>query len=102
MALAPRRAESDRFARLYLLSTGSPSRARTLFYLGMIGLAVFELAKVYFIMPMPGSQRIKSLNAAYALHTWRWAFRRAGSSPGGTLPGPLPSRRDATTSCPTI
>ena len=77
MALAPRRAESDRFARLYLLSTGSPSRARTLFYLGMIGLAVFELAKVYFIMPMPGSQRIKSLNAAYALHTWRWAFRLA-------------------------
>src|SRR6185436_3651214 len=42
-----------------------------------IGLAVFELAKVYFIMPMPGSQRIKSLNAAYALHTWRWAFRLA-------------------------
>jgi len=55
--------------------TGLPSRARALFYLGLIGLALFELAKVYFIMPMPGSQRIKSLNAAYALHTWRWAFR---------------------------
>ena len=41
----------------------------------MIGLALFELAKVYFIMPMPGSQRIKSLDAAYALHIWRWAFR---------------------------
>src|SRR4051812_20796328 len=26
-------------------------------------------------MPMPGSQRIKSLDAAYVLHTWRWAFR---------------------------
>jgi hypothetical protein len=49
--------------------------ARTLFYLGVIGLALFELAKVYFIMPMPGSQRIRSLDAAYALHVWRWAFR---------------------------
>jgi hypothetical protein len=36
---------------------------------------MFELAKVYLIMPMPGSQRIKSLDAAYALHSWRWAFR---------------------------
>jgi Protein of unknown function (DUF3179) len=55
--------------------TGPRSRARTLFYLGVIGLALFELAKVYFIMPMPGSQRIKSLDTAYVLHTWRWAFR---------------------------
>jgi hypothetical protein len=46
-----------------------------LFYLGLICLALFELAKVFFIMPMPGSQRIKSLDAAYALHSWRWAFR---------------------------
>ncbi len=38
---------------------------------------MFELAKVYFIMPMPGSQRIKSLDVAYALHVWRWAFRVA-------------------------
>ena len=57
------------------MPSGPRSRARTLFYLGVIGLALFELAKVYFIMPMPGSQRIKSLDAAYALHTWRWAFR---------------------------
>ena len=57
------------------MPTGPRSRARTLFYIGVIGLALFELAKVYFIMPMPGSQRIKSLDAAYALHTWRWAFR---------------------------
>ena len=47
------------------------------FYLAVTGFALFELAKVYFIMPMPGSQRIKSLDAAYALHTWRWAFRAA-------------------------
>ena len=57
------------------MPSGPRSRARTLFYLAVIGLALFELAKVYFIMPMPGSQRLKSLDAAYALHTWRWAFR---------------------------
>ena len=57
-----------RSARLYSVSTGPRSRARTLFYLGLVGLALFELAKVYFIMPMPGSQRIKSLDAAYARH----------------------------------
>ena len=50
------------------VSTGSRSRAQTIFYLGLISLALFELAKVYFIMPMPGSQRIKSLDAACARH----------------------------------
>lgn len=50
----------------------------TLFYLGVVGLALFEFAKVYFIMPMPGSQRIHSLEAAYLLHAWRWAFRLVG------------------------
>lgn len=41
----------------------------------MIGIALFELAKVYFIMPMPGSQRMNSLDFAYLLHSWRWAIR---------------------------
>lgn len=45
------------------------------FYLGLGGLVAFEMAKVYFIMPMPGSQRMNSLDFAYFLHTWRWAFR---------------------------
>lgn len=45
------------------------------FYLGLFGLVAFEIAKVYFIMPMPGSQRMDSLDLAYFLHTWRWAFR---------------------------
>lgn len=45
------------------------------FYLGLGGLVAFEIAKVYFIMPMPGSQRMNSLDLAYFLHTWRWAFR---------------------------
>src|SRR4051812_36043429 len=62
-------------ARLVRVFPVARSRARSLFYLGVIGLALFELAKVYFIMPMPGSQRIKSLDTAYVLHVWRWGFR---------------------------
>ena len=48
---------------------------RTLFYLGIIGIILYEIAKVYFIMPMPGSQQMNSIDVAYFLHTWRWAFR---------------------------
>ncbi|HVE77664.1 MAG TPA: DUF3179 domain-containing (seleno)protein [Gemmatimonadaceae bacterium] len=50
---------------------------KKLFYLGILGLACFEVANVYFIMPMPGSQRMRSIDVAYALHSWRWAFRLA-------------------------
>ncbi|WP_242916123.1 DUF3179 domain-containing (seleno)protein [Pontibacter liquoris] len=46
-----------------------------LFYLGIAGLLLFELANVYFIMPMPGSQEINSIGLAYFLYTWRWVFR---------------------------
>jgi hypothetical protein len=42
---------------------------KRLFYLGILGLALFELANVWLIMPMPGSQRMPSLDLAYALHT---------------------------------
>jgi hypothetical protein len=45
------------------------------FYTGLAGLALFELLRVYFIMPLPGSQRMDSLELAYVLHTWRWLFR---------------------------
>jgi hypothetical protein len=48
---------------------------KSLFYIGAAGLALFEVASVYFIMPMPGSQRMESLDAAYFLHEWRWVFR---------------------------
>jgi hypothetical protein len=57
------------------VTTGSASLAkplRGLFYAGVIGIALFEVAKVYFIMPMPGSQRLNSLDGAYLLHEWRW------------------------------
>ena len=45
------------------------------FWIGLIGLLLFEIANVYFIMPMPGSQTMNSIDAAYFLHRWRWAFR---------------------------
>ena len=48
-----------------------------LFYFGIIGLILFEIANVYFIMPMPGSQEINSIRTAYFLYNWRWVFRIA-------------------------
>ena len=50
---------------------------RRLFYLGALGLLLFEVANVYFIMPLPYSQRMRSVDLAYALHEWRWAIRAA-------------------------
>src|SRR5689334_13419390 len=48
---------------------------KTLFWLGLLGLFLFEIANVYFIMPMPGSQRMNSIDLAYFLYKWRWFFR---------------------------
>jgi len=48
---------------------------KKIFYLGLIGLLLFEVANVYFIMPMPGSQKMNSINLAYFLYKWRWVFR---------------------------
>jgi hypothetical protein len=48
---------------------------KKLFYAGIACLVLFEIANVYFIMPMPGSQRMDSLDLAYFLHQWRWVFR---------------------------
>ena len=48
---------------------------KKLFAVGVVGLIVFEMANVYFIMPMPGSQRMRSLDVAYALYQWRWSVR---------------------------
>lgn len=50
---------------------------KKLFYAGLAGLVAFEILKVYFIMPMPGSQRMDSLDAAYFMHSYRWFFRIA-------------------------
>ncbi|MEJ1240045.1 DUF3179 domain-containing (seleno)protein [Chryseolinea sp. T2] len=48
---------------------------RTLFYSGVVFLILFEILKVYFIMPMPGSQQHDTLDVAYFLHSYRWVFR---------------------------
>ena len=50
---------------------------RKLFGAGVIGLVLYELANVWFIMPLPGSQRMRSIDTAYLLYSWRW-FARAG------------------------
>jgi len=46
-----------------------------LFWLGALGWALFEVAHVYLIMPMPGSQRAASIDLAYFLHGYRLGFR---------------------------
>jgi hypothetical protein len=48
---------------------------KKLFYIGIALAVLFEIANVYFIMPMPGSQRMASIDFAYKLYTWRWLFR---------------------------
>src|SRR5882724_9241283 len=50
---------------------------KKIFYFGLIGLLLFEAANVYFIMPIPGSQKMNSIDAAYFLYQWRWIFRSA-------------------------
>jgi hypothetical protein len=45
------------------------------FIIAIITLIVFEIARVYFIMPMPGSQRMNSIELAYFIHSYRWIFR---------------------------
>jgi hypothetical protein len=46
-----------------------------LFFGGALLLILFEAANVYFIMPLPYSQRARSIDLAYFLYSWRWALR---------------------------
>ena len=48
---------------------------KKLFYTGLALLSLFEILNVYFIMPIPGSQKMNSIDLAYFLYSWRWAFR---------------------------
>ena len=50
---------------------------KSIFYSGIIIIILFEVLNVYFIMPMPGSQEIKSIDIAYFLYNSRWYFRIA-------------------------
>ncbi len=67
------------------------SPVKKLFYFGTLCLLLFEAANVYFIMPMPGSQRMESLGMAYFLYQWRWLFR--GVFGAGIVLGLLPAFR---------
>ncbi len=53
----------------------SSFRLLVLFYVGALGLGVFELLNVWLIMPLPGSQRMRSVAVAYAIHRSRWLWR---------------------------
>jgi hypothetical protein len=48
---------------------------KLLFWFAVIALILFEVCNVYFIMPMPGSQRMNSIDVAYFLYNYRWYFR---------------------------
>ncbi len=48
---------------------------KKIFFTGIIGLLLFEVLNVYLILPMPGSQQMDSIDVAYFLYRWRWAFR---------------------------
>lgn len=48
---------------------------RLIFYVSALLLMAFEILNVYFIMPMPGSQEIQSIELAYFLYSFRWWFR---------------------------
>ncbi len=48
---------------------------RSIFWIGIVGLLALEIANVYFIMPMPGSQRMRSIDYAYLIYGWRWPLR---------------------------
>jgi hypothetical protein len=48
---------------------------RRLFHTGIALTVLFELANVWFIMPLPYSQRLHSIDVAYALYSWRWPVR---------------------------
>lgn len=51
---------------------------KPIFYIGVLGSILFEVANVYFIMPLLGSQELgATLGLAYFLYQWRWIFRCA-------------------------
>jgi hypothetical protein len=50
----------------------------TIAILGLILLIIFECARVYLIMPLPGSQNFNSIDIAYFLGSNKWMFRFIG------------------------
>ena len=48
---------------------------KRLFIASLFLLIAFEILNVYFIMPLPGSQQMNSVDLAYFLYRGRWVFR---------------------------
>lgn len=48
---------------------------KRLIYIALALLILYEFARVYFLMPMPGSQQADTLPIAWFLHEWRWVIR---------------------------
>lgn len=66
-----------RFARRLLpqpLEELEPPEA--LFWILLVATILFEFALVWLIMPLPGSQRMASLDWAFLMHRERWFVRR--------------------------
>lgn len=66
---------------------------KRLFYTGVLILVAFEVANVFFIMPLPGSQRVRNVELAYHIYTWRWPVR--GLAAALIITGALPELRAA-------
>ena len=45
------------------------------YYFSLLALLLFEFLRVYFIMPLPGSQKFQTVDIAYGLHQNRWLIR---------------------------
>lgn len=59
-----------------MITSKTPQRAAGLtFTIALLVLLAAEVLRVYWIMPMPGSQQGDTLGAAYALHRWILAVR---------------------------
>lgn len=71
-------------------SPSATNRLPALFLLGALALVLVEFLNVYLIMPLPGSQRMRSIDLAYAIYRWRWPLRGlAGLLMLGGLPAAL-------------
>lgn len=59
-------------------NTYANSYKTTIAILGLLLLILFECARVYLIMPMPGSQNFDSIEIAYFLGSNKWIIRLIG------------------------
>lgn len=48
---------------------------KKLFYVALTALVLFEVLKIYLIMPMPGSQEMSGIDLAYFMEVWKWPIR---------------------------